>query len=225
ALLCAEHGADLVLMARNTSLLEQAAQEIRAIGGKALPVSCDLTDYTMIPGVIERIVSEFGRIDVWVNNAGISLNVAPEDLTEEMWNTLMDVNLKSVFLWSQAAYRQMMKQKSGRLIHISSIGGQKGARNNGVHYVASKGGIIAMSKGLALTGAPYGITSNTICPGLVDTDMAVELGFDEAYISQVPLKRLATGRDIGGAVVYLSSALSDYVTGATLDVNGGLYLR
>lgn len=221
----AASGADVALIARNKTLLEDVAAKVRELGQKAFVLACDLTDFENISTFFSQITAEYPKIDIWVNNAGISENLQPEDIDEERWDNLLDTNLKSVFLWTRQAYMHMQKNGGGRLIHISSIGGQKGAKANGVHYVSSKGGIISMSKGLALTGAPYGILSNTICPGLIATDMAVQLGFSEEYIKTVPLGRLGSGEDIAGAVVYLASPLADYVTGATIDVNGGLYLR
>ena len=220
----AQYGADVVLLARNAEKLEQTAQKIRKLGRKALPIACDIKDIHMIPQVMARIQQTFPDQHIWVNNAGISQNISLEALDESHWDALMDINLKATFFWSQAAFN-LMKKDGGRIIHIASIGGQKGARSNGLHYVASKGGLIALSKGLALNGAPYGILSNVVCPGLIDTDMAVQLDFDRAYIQQVPLNRLGTPDDIAGACVYLASPLANYVTGATIDVNGGLYLR
>lgn len=225
ALAFAQHGADVALLARSAEKLSETAELVRQRGRRALPIPCDVTDLSSIPAVMEQLLSQFPKVDIWVNNAGISQNIPLEQLEEADWDALMAVNLKAVFFWSKAIYSVMKAQGGGRLIHIASIGGQKGARNNGLHYVASKGGVIALSKGFALNGAPYQILSNVVCPGLIDTDMASQLGFDSAYIQQVPLQRLGSAEDVAGACVYLGSSLSNYVTGATLDVNGGLYLR
>lgn len=154
ALNMAKYGADVVLLARNAEKLEQTAQKIRSLGRIALPITCDIKDIHVIPQVMAQIQQTFPALHIWVNNAGISQNISLEALDESHWDTLMDINLKAAFFWSQAVF-ELMKKDGGKIIHIASIGGQKGARNNGLHYVASKGGLIALSKGLALNGAPY----------------------------------------------------------------------
>lgn len=227
ALLLAQNGARVALVARNAGKLAEVCEEIAAAGGEAIGVPCDISHTQCIPDAIAAVLARYGRIDALVNNAGVSDCVRPEDITEQMWDRLMDVNLKAVFFWSQAVYRQLLAQGGGgTLIHVASIGGQRGAKWSGAHYCASKGGVIAMSKALAVCGAEFKITSNVICPGLIETDMAKELGFvSEEAAQSVPLCRLGTGMDIAGAVLYLASEYASYLTGATIDVNGGLYLR
>jgi 3-oxoacyl-[acyl-carrier protein] reductase len=168
-------------------------------------------------------VSRFGGVNILVNNAGICERVGVEELTEEQWDRVMAVNLKGPFLVTRAALRYMKPSGQGRIINIASIAGKIGGLMVGLHYTASKGGLLAMTRGLARELAPFGITVNSVCPAMADTEMGGLFKGEErrSYIAGVPLKRLATAEDVAGAVMYLASDAAAYVTGEVIDVNGG----
>jgi 3-oxoacyl-[acyl-carrier protein] reductase len=170
-------------------------------------------------------VKRLGRIDIWVNNAGISQDIPIEDLGEKDWDRLMGVDLKGAFFCSQAAYRIMKEQKSGKIINIGSVAGERGGLFAGAHYSAAKAGLIVLAKCFALNGGKYNINSNAIAPGLIHTQMAEELGIMRSDPKSIPLQRFGTPLDVANTVLYLASSLSDYVTGLTVDVNGGLFMR
>jgi NADP-dependent 3-hydroxy acid dehydrogenase YdfG len=160
-----------------------------------------------IRGRCAAIVKRFGRIDIWVNNAGISQNLPIDELEGEDWD------------------RVMKGQHGGKIINIASLAGERGGRFAGAHYSAAKAGVIMLTKCFALSGGEHNITVNAIAPGLIETQMAAELGFLRADPADIPLWRLGTPRDVADAVLYLASGLSDYVTGMTIDVNGSMFMR
>lgn len=224
ALLFAENGADIVIVERKAEDAADTMNKIEAMGRSVQAVVMDVTDFERIPEVVNGIAKKYGKIDILVNNAGISENVQPEDITEASWDRLIDINLKAVFFWTQAVYKLMMKQEHGRLIYMASIGGQRGAKFSGVHYCASKGGVLGIMKGIAQTGAKYGITSNAICPGQIDTQMAMELNMNRDC-SAIPLGRFGSAEDVANAALFFALPASGYITGMTIDVNGGMYIR
>jgi len=222
----AEAGADLVLCARHADRCEQAAAELRELGVRTLGLRCDVRDPEEIGGVVERARSELGRIDILVNNAGTSWGAPAEDHPLEGWQKVIDVNLTGVFLFSQAVGRVMIEQQSGKIVNISSVAAFVGALPelmNAVAYNASKGGVVSFSRDLATKWARYGINVNAIAPGWFPTDMNKVLldSQSDAYIEHIPLRRFGGPDDLKGAVVFLASRASDYVTGQTLVVDGG----
>jgi len=174
----------------------------------------------------ETVIAQFGRIDFLVNNAGICERAAIEELTEEQWDRTLAVNLKGPFLMSKAVVPRMKSRKTGRIINIASIAGKIGGLMVGLHYTASKGGVLAMTRGLARELAPFNITVNSVCPAMVDTDVSLLFKDDEKerYLAGVPLRRLASVADVAGAVMYLASDAASYVTGEVIDVNGGIVM-
>jgi NAD(P)-dependent dehydrogenase (short-subunit alcohol dehydrogenase family) len=184
-----------------------------------------------VPADVDRLfqttLDQFGRIDILVNNAGTS---QPQDIfqiTAEDWEKMIRTNLTSCFLCSQAAMRQMAKQRSGRIVNISSVVGHQGALFGHVHYAATKSGMLGITKTLARTAAPLGITVNAVAPGCIETDLLHQtLGPQRVaeMAAKIPLG-LGTPRDVGLAVAFLCGEGGRYITGATIDVNGGLYLR
>jgi 3-oxoacyl-[acyl-carrier protein] reductase len=203
-----------------------AADAAEVIGPGALPVVCDVSDSGSVEGMLAAVVSRFGGVNILVNNAGICERVGVEELTEEQWDRVMAVNLKGPFLVTKAALRYMKPRGQGRIINIASIAGKIGGLMVGLHYTASKGGLLAMTRGLARELAPFGITVNSVCPSMADTEMGGLFKGEERrnYIAGVPLKRLATAEDVAGAVMYLASDAASYVTGEVIDVNGGVVM-
>ena len=148
-----------------------------------------------------------------------------EELEGEQWDRIMDVDLRGTFFCSQAAYRVMKEQGGGKIVNIASLAGERGGRFAGAHYSAAKAGVIVLTKCLALSGGEFKITANAIAPGMIETQMAADLGFLKGSHADIPLGRLGTPGDVADAALYLASGLSDYVTGTTLDINGGVFMR
>ncbi|MGA2765840.1 MAG: SDR family NAD(P)-dependent oxidoreductase [Spirochaetia bacterium] len=221
----AENGATVVIADIDLGNASAVAEKIHSSGGKGEAVRLDVAEVSGIRGWCDAIVKRLGRIDIWVNNAGISQDIPIEDLGEKDWDRLMGVDLKGAFFCSQAAYRIMKEQKSGKIINIGSVAGERGGLFAGAHYSAAKAGLIVLAKCFALNGGKYNINSNAIAPGLIHTQMAEELGIMRSDPKSIPLQRFGTPLDVANTVLYLASSLSDYVTGLTVDVNGGLFMR
>ena len=205
---------------------ESAGRAASEIGENTLAVKCDVGDEASVQQMVEAVAAHFGRIDIAVNNAGICERVRVEDLTVEQWDRTLGINLRGPFMVSKAVLEHMKPLGAGRIINIASIAGKIGGLMVGLHYTASKGGILAVTRGLARELAAYGITVNSVCPAMVDTDMGGLFQGDEKanYLKGVPLKRLATADDVAGAVVYLASDAASYITGEVIDVNGGIVM-
>ena len=223
----AESGADLVLCARKAERCEEAAAELAQLGVRTLGLRCDVRDQEEVQAVVARARYDFGRIDILVNNAGTVWTGWPEDISLEGWQKVIDVNLTGVFLCSQAAGRVMIQQgEGGRIVNIASVaalGGGPPEVMNAIPYNASKGGVVSFTKDLACKWARHRITVNAIAPGWFPSDMssAVLDQHGKALLEHVPLRRFGGPDDLKGAVVFLSSGASDFVTGHTLVVDGG----
>ncbi|MEK7104113.1 MAG: SDR family NAD(P)-dependent oxidoreductase [Patescibacteria group bacterium] len=206
---------------------EKVVDEIKKAGGEAVAIKCDISKKDEVEAMVEKTIKEFGKIDILVNNAGVCQFGSFLDLTEQEWDKTLDINLKGYFLCSQAASREMVKQKSGVIVNIASIAmGQIGMGFPGiVHYCASKGGIVAMAEAMALELAPLGIRVNSIAPGAIDTPMMNSTKQDpkilEGILASIPLKRVGKPEDIANAVAFLASDESSYMTGSVVVVDGG----
>jgi len=224
ALALAKAGADITVVSRNQSDCEKAAQTIQAVGRQALPVAADITKQNDIKNLVEKTLDHFGQIDILVNNAGTAITKRAEEITEEDWDRVLNVDLKGVFFCAQAVGRQMIAQKQGKIINIASIMGLVGDRQI-LPYCAAKGGVVQMTKALALEWARYNIQVNALCPGYVKTPMNQEdLAQEKIYnhiIKKIPMRRLGEISDLIGATVFLASNFSDYMTGQTLVIDGG----
>ena len=223
----AEMGADLVLCARKAERCEQAAQELRGLGVRAVGMGCDVRDPEQVQAVVDRARDELGRIDILVNNAGTVWGAWPEDTPLEGWQKVVDVNLTGVFLCSQAVGRAMIQQgEGGKIVNISSVAGLGGAPPevmNAIAYNTTKGAVLAFTRDLATKWARHGICVNAIAPGWFPSDMSsfVLDHHGETLYEHIPLRRFGGADDLKGAVVFLSSAASDYVTGHAIVVDGG----
>lgn len=223
ALKLAQNGADCVLIARTAP--DELAQEISAMGRRALSLSVDVADDKAVESAFKQVVAEFGSIDILVNNAGITDDGLLIRMKLEQWNRVLETNLTGTFLCTKAAVRPMLKGSNGRIINISSVVGQMGNAGQ-ANYAASKAGIIGFTKSVAKELGSRGITVNAIAPGFITTDMTAELG-DEAkamLIGQIPLGALGEADDVAEAALFLSSAGARYITGQVLNVDGGMVM-
>ncbi|MFH1983835.1 MAG: 3-oxoacyl-[acyl-carrier-protein] reductase [Pseudomonadota bacterium] len=199
------------------------AEMVRERGAAATALQMDVTDPDQVVGFFQRIVEDTGRIDVLVNNAGITRDGLLVRMKDAQWDVVMDTNLKGAFRCTRAAAKQMLKQRSGRIIQISSVVGATGNPGQ-ANYVASKAGIIGFTKAVALELASRGITVNAVAPGFIDTDMTASLPEKsrQAMIERIPLGRVGTPEDVAAAVVFLASAQAAYITGQVIHVSGGM---
>jgi NAD(P)-dependent dehydrogenase (short-subunit alcohol dehydrogenase family) len=219
----AEAGAELALCARNVERCEETAA---ALPTRALALPCDVRDYDSVNAMVARVVHELGRVDILVNNAGTVWGAAPEDIPLEGWQKVVDVNLTGVFLCAQAVGRAMIERgEGGKIVNIASVAGLHGAPAEIVDtlpYHATKGGVIALTRDLAWKWARHGINVNAIAPGWFPSDMANFVIERRPQLAErIPLGRFGGPEDLKGAVVFLASRASDYVTGHTLVVDGG----
>ncbi len=228
ALVLAEQGADVVInFHANPKPAETLADEVRQLGRKAMIARADVGLKADVHAMFEQIDATFGHIDILVNNAGTT---KPQDIFDadlNDWDEIIRTNLTSCFLCSKEAMERMRRQKSGRIVNISSIVGHRGALYGHVHYAATKSGMFGFTKTLALTGAPLGINVNCVAPGIIETELLYQThGAEQVQelAKKIPLG-LGKCRDIGLAVAFLCGEGGRFITGATLDVNGGMYLR
>jgi 3-oxoacyl-[acyl-carrier protein] reductase len=198
---------------------------VAAAGGTASSESFDITSGDALAGFFKKIVGETGRIDVLVNNAGITRDSLIARMREDVWDSVIDINLKGVFRCTQLAAKTMMSQRAGSIVNIASISGVLGTAGQ-ANYAASKAGVIALTKVAARELAGRGVTVNAVAPGFIETDMTAVLPekVKAAYIEQIPLKRGGTPEDIARAVAFLVSEAAAYITGQVLHVNGGMYM-
>ena len=219
-------GANIVVAARNTEKTAQALSQIEALGVKAIGLKVDVSQESEIMDMASRTIEAFGRVDILVNNAGMTYRKEPQDLSGDEWDQVLDVNLKAAFLGAKAVYPHMKGQGGGKIISIGSMFSIFGGGGSGAPYSSSKGGLVQLSKSLAVAWAKDNIQSNAILPGWFMTDLtaAVPVSQPERYdlISRrIPHGRWGEPEELQGAVVFLASKASDYVTGAVLTVDGG----
>ncbi len=221
ALRLAEAGATVVVT--DVADAEPVAGEIRKMGRKSLAVAADVTSASDVAGLAEKVTAEYGRIDILVNNAGIARDQLLLRMSDEDWEAVLNVNLKSVFLCTRAVLRQMVKQRWGRIISISSIVGIVGNPGQ-ANYSSSKAGIIGFTKTIAREVGSRGITVNAIAPGFIVSKMTEQLSEEQKgeMLKRIPLGFLGTPRDVAEAVAFLASEEARYITGQVLGVDGGL---
>jgi NAD(P)-dependent dehydrogenase (short-subunit alcohol dehydrogenase family) len=223
----AEAGANIVLCSRNVENCKKAAQDLAKSGVRALAMSCDVKSSADIQSVVDKTLGEFGRLDILVNNSGATYRSPVEDYPLEGWKEVLDTNVTGPFLCSQIAGRAMIRQKSGSIINIASVLGVVGItpdKANGIAYTTSKGAVITFTKDLAAKWAKHNIRVNALAPGWFPSDMT-KLAFErnaEGLLTLIPMGRFGEPEELKGAVVYLASDASRYVTGIVLPVDGGL---
>ncbi|HUV05550.1 MAG TPA: SDR family NAD(P)-dependent oxidoreductase [Armatimonadota bacterium] len=203
-----------------------AVEAARSLGEKALGLYVDVASAEAVQAMVDQVMKVFGGVDILVNSAGICRRGRMLEIPEKEWDLVLAINLKGTFLCCRAALPSMIERGWGRIVNVASISGKIGGLMVGVHYAASKGGVLALTKGLAREVAPHGITVNSVCPALVDTDMSSLFTDEElkTYIGTVPLRRLGKPEDVAQAILYLCSEEASYITGEVLDINGGLLM-
>lgn len=225
ALFLALQGAKLVVSARNATALDELTEEIKLQGGEALAVASDVAIEEDAINLVSKAVATFGRVDILVNNAGITRDGLLLRMKEADWDAVLDTNLKGAFLCTRAVAKVMSKQRSGRIINISSVVGEMGNAGQ-ANYCASKAGLLGLTKSVARELARRNVTVNAITPGFIVTDMTDDMSDKarDAMTEQIPLGRLGAAEDIANAVLFLASDQSAYITGQVLGVNGGMYM-
>jgi 2-hydroxycyclohexanecarboxyl-CoA dehydrogenase len=228
ALAFARAGADVVVTSRTLSDLEKVADEVRALGRKALAISVDVSDSAQIYDSVARANKELGKIDILINNAGLHLTERFTEGAQEGWERCLHVNLLSHIVFCRAVLDGMIERQSGKIVNVASDAGRAGSSGQ-VVYGAAKGGIVAFTRNLAMEVSRYKINVNCVSPGLINTDMWNATRRDkpklaEAYERTIPWKRLGEPEEIAAAILFLVSSEADYITGQTLSVNGGVFI-
>ncbi len=213
---------------KNPAGAEATAEAVRGAGGEALVVRADVTRDAEIRAMVEAVRAKWGRIDILVNNAGDLLaRRTLADMTEDYWDQIMDLNLKSVFLVVKAVWEEMAARKSGCIINVSSIAGRNGGGHGAAAYAAAKGGLLTYTKGLAKELAPHGVRVNGIAPGVIATPYHERYSPPEVFqkfVAAIPLARAGTAEEIADVIVFLASPAARYMTGETVEVNGGMLM-
>lgn len=221
----AEFGAKVVITDIDMETARAVADDIAAGGGQARGIRFDVADFDRIKEKVGEIKEAFGRIDVWVNNAGVTGATPIEEISLESWDKIMNIDLKAMFFCTQAVFEIMKEQNYGKLVHMSSLAALRGGRSSDASYAAAKAGVLNLSKCFALRGAAYHITSNAVCPGNILTPMGKSLSWSRRDPkTYIPLGRYGTAEDVANAVLFYASDLSGYVTGDAMNINGGLYM-
>jgi NAD(P)-dependent dehydrogenase (short-subunit alcohol dehydrogenase family) len=226
ARLFAAQGAKVAIL----DLDEGAAQAAAAtLGDGHLGLACDVTDAAACKSAAARAIAGFGRVDILINNAGITQPLKIMDIVAENWDRVLDVNLRGVLYLSQAFIPHMREQKSGSIACMSSVSAQRGGGIfGGPHYSAAKAGVLGLAKAMARELGPDGIRVNSVTPGLIQTDITGGMMTDAIrteILKNIPINRLGTAQDVAGAFLFLASDLSSYITGAVIDVNGGMLIH
>ena len=227
ALRFTQEGASVAIVDIDQAAAETLVEDIKKDGSSAIAVSCDVTNKTQVYAAVEKTVKAFGKLEILVNNAGVSPLKSMQDLDIDEWNTVIAINLTGPFLFMKASFDAITRAgKAGRVINMGSLAGQIGGIAVGLHYTASKGGIMAMSKQLAKLLAPYGATSNCIAPGTTDTPLvqAWPEATRQSLIEKIPLGRLGLPDDVASAALFFASEDAQFITGATINVNGGMFI-
>lgn len=222
----AEAGANVVICSRKREACEAVSEELKEAGVKSLAFECDVTNQEQVQDVVDATMKEFGRIDILVNNSGASWGAPVVEMPLQAWHKVMEVNVTGTFLFAQAVGKEMIKQKSGKIINIASVAGLGGADPrymDAIGYNTSKGAVITFTKDLAVKWGSYNINVNAIAPGFFPTKMSkglIDAG-GERMLETTPLNRFGTDDDLKGAALFLASNASNYVTGDILIVDGG----
>ena len=227
ALKLAGVGADIVIndIEAAADVMEATAAEVRKLGVKAIAVAADVSSAEDVARLFETAAAEYGKIDILVNNAGITRDQIVMRMTDEQWDSVLDIDLKSAFLCSRAVLRYMLKQRSGRIISIASVVGIMGNAGQ-ANYSAAKAGVIGLTKSIAKEVGSRSITANAVAPGFIQTKMTDVLDEKQraALLSRIPLNDLGTPRDVAEAVAFLASDEARYITGQVLNIDGGMAL-
>ena len=213
---------------RNEVGAELLRKQIIARGGRAITVQADVTIAAEVEALIRKTSEELWPVDILINNAGSLIErLRILDLTEERWDEVIDLNLKSAFLCSKAVAASMMERKTGTIVNLSSIAGRNGGALGSLHYSAAKGGLITFTKGLAKELAPYGVRVNAVSPGVIDTPYHEQFSSPEmikGYVNAIPLGRIGKAEEVAKVIAFLASDAASYLVGETIEINGGMYM-
>ena len=219
----AHEGAVVIVSDINESKAADVAEEINNSGGRATPVKIDVTKEDEVASMVERAIDNYGTVSILVNNAGILYPTRIDHVTKAEWDQVLDVNLNGTFLCSKAVLQTMKEKRYGRIVNMSSSAGRSVSTLGGIHYTAAKAGVLGLTRAMAKEVAPFGITVNAVCPGLIDTEMVrIECtperiqGYEESF----PISRLGSPEEVAQLILFLVTD-SKYITGASIDINGG----
>jgi NAD(P)-dependent dehydrogenase (short-subunit alcohol dehydrogenase family) len=226
ARICAEHGGRVAILDLDEAAASKAAA---SLGGAHLGLACDVTDREACQAAIDKVAQDFGEIDVLINNAGITQPVKTMEIDPASWSRILDVNLRGVLYLSQAVIPRMRTRKKGSIACMSSVSAQRGGGIfGGPHYSAAKAGVLGLAKAMARELGPDNVRVNCVTPGLIQTDITGDKLTPEMrseILKGIPLNRLGEARDVASAFLFLASDLSSYITGAVIDVNGGMLIH
>ena len=226
ATLFAKEGANIVLADIDLSALQQTSAEIRDLGSKCIVVPCDVSQREANQELARKAIETFATLDILVCNAGVVRPACPiEDIAPATWEKVLGVNLMGPVFATQAAIPYFKRQRSGAIVYMASVGGEVGGVASEATYSVSKAAVLCLTKAVAKQLAPFNVRVNAVAPGAVRTAMTDILQYDDAVINSIPLQKLGDVRDIAAATLFLSSEDANYITGTTLDVNGGMYMK
>ena len=213
---------------RNEMGAERLRTQIVSSGGKAITFQADVTHVSDVEDMVKKTTDELGAVDILVNNAGSLIErLRFLELTEERWDQVIDLNLKSAFLCAKAVIPSMIERKGGSIINLSSIAGRNGGGLGAIHYSSAKGGLISFTKGLAKELAPFGIRVNAVSPGVIDTPYHEQFSTPEmmkGFVNAIPLGRVGRSEEVAAVIAFLASDAASYLVGETIEVNGGLFM-
>ena len=229
AVMLAANGARLAInFHRNQAGAEAVRKEITDAGGNAITIQADVARTSEVQSLVDQTSDKFGPIDILVNNAGSLVErLRILELTEERWDEVIDLNLKSAFLCCRAVAASMIERKTGAIVNVSSIAGRTGGALGSIHYSTAKGGLITLTKGLAKELAPFGIRVNAVSPGVIDTHYHEQFSTPEmmkGYVGGIPLGRVGTPEEVAAVICFLASDASSYLAGETIEINGGMFM-
>ena len=221
----AKDGASVAVAARNKEKLDELVDEISAAGGKAHAIALDVADENQVKSAVKAVIAQFGKIDVLVNNAGITRDQLVMRMKRTDWDAVLQTNLTSAYLCIQQVIPSMLKQRWGRIVNITSVFGQMGQAGQ-ANYSASKAGLIGLTMAIAREVGSRSITCNAVAPGFIETAMTAVLSdeFKQSAVKQIPLGRVGTSEDVASTVAFLASDEASYITGHVLNVNGGMLM-
>lgn len=219
-------GARVAVADIRADLAEQAVGRLAEESIEAIAVQADVSSSKSVQKMVHQVIGCFGTVDILVNNAGVGPTNPFDSVTEEQWDRTLDINLKSMFLCSQAVYPIMKKQSKGVILNLASMAGRTGGRASSVDYVTSKHGVVGITRSMAMHLGKDGIRANALAPGIIETEMtaAWEPGKKESFLQNIPIGRLGTPEDVAKVALFLCSDAASYLTGVTLDVTGGLVM-
>ncbi|OUQ59564.1 oxidoreductase [Tyzzerella sp. An114] len=223
----AKQGGTVIIADMNTEGVKNTVAEIESEGGKAFGIELNVTDKESVDNMVKTVMDKYGRIDVLVNNAGISQKVTVEDMTLDDMKRIFNVNMFGLFLCTQACMKPMREAKYGRIVNLSSVSGKRGGGVfGGAHYSASKAAVLAFSKNLSREISADGVTINSVCPGLINTEIWKSMAKEDAdkVIDGIPMGRPGETQEVANAIVFLASKEASYITGEEIDINGGSHM-